>query len=323
VPWQGVTAGDVTTLRGLAERASPAGRAHVEPALSAALDSGTCALALRAAIEAGDQDAAADVLYEAQRLGLEDLESAEQRLRALRPPAPAANSAPPLQARPGWAWHPGEAYNEPLYGQDNLIFLDLELTAGFYEFDEKPVILESAVIITDKDLNEKARGQWVVGGFKQEELDSLSEFHQVHFRDANPGGSFPPRVDSRGGNGLFTDVMSSQLTTPEVEASMLALIQRHCRQGSCPLVGYSVQCDREVLKEEMPRLYRYVSHRIVDVSSIFHMARLWLPEKTRIRDASTAYRHRALNDVEDSLDALRWARKHLFQQRRQPAPLPI
>ena len=58
----------------------------------------------------------------------------------------------------------------------NLIFIDLETTSGFYDFEEMPQILEAreldgsctrtlkllqvAIIITDRHLNELDRGHW-------------------------------------------------------------------------------------------------------------------------------------------------------------------
>jgi len=195
----------------------------------------------------------------------------------------------------------------------NLVFLDLELTAGFYDFDTNPQILEAALIVTDKDLNEIERGHWVLGGFEQEDLERLGEFHKANFRDSVPGGKFPPMNAYSSGNGLFSDVLRSTLSKQQAEEEMLQLISRHCPAGECPLVGYSVQCDREVLKEEMPRIYRHVSHQILDVSSFFSMARMWIPEKLSSWDRRASnYNHRAVADVEDAILALRWIQKSFF-----------
>lgn len=63
----------------------------------------------------------------------------------------------------------------------NIVFLDLELTHGFYDADEwrGSKILELAVVITDKDLKELGRGHWVVAGFSADELNGLALFHQA------------------------------------------------------------------------------------------------------------------------------------------------
>jgi len=199
---------------------------------------------------------------------------------------------------------------------ENLIFLDLELTRGFYDRDQGPAkILEAAIVVVGKDLSEKVRGQWVVGGYSKEELLALGDFHQQHFRDAAPGGQFPPLEDAEGGgNGLFTDIAQSDKTLEQVEEAMLALVRKHCPEGACPLVGYSVQCDREVLMLQMPKFYSFLSHQIVDISSFLRMGKTWLPEKMKLREKrESKYNHRALNDVEDSIETLAWVRDNLFQ----------
>mmetsp|Transcript_75072 Transcript_75072/g.188977 ORF Transcript_75072/g.188977 Transcript_75072/m.188977 type:complete len:402 (+) Transcript_75072:395-1600(+) len=323
--WSDLSPFDLEALEVLAEKATSAGKARVEVALEAALTAGRCAVTLQDALDGSKLEAAQAAFAEAQALSLKGLTSAELRLQSLvgQQESCSSPSRGPVRTPVG-SWQKTRA--DDTYGTlnrcSNLIFLDLELTAGFYEFEEKPIILEAAVIVTDKDLNEKGRGHWVIGGLTKSDLEGLGDFHQAHFRDAKPGGMFPPLANTSGspeggGNGLFKDVLASTRTKEEVEDAMLSLIQQHCPPGLCPLVGYSVQCDREVLKDEMPRLYRYVSHRIIDVSSFFQMARMWLPEKLRTWDQRTSYyRHRALDDVKESIEALRWARKNIFQSQQ-------
>jgi len=169
--------------------------------------------------------------------------------------------------------------------------------------------------VAGKDLSEKGRGQWVVGGYSKDDLLALGDFHQQHFRDAVPGGQFPPLEDAEGGgNGLFTDIVHSSKRLEQVEEAMLALVRKHCPEGACPLVGYSVQCDREVLMLQMPKFYSFLSHQIVDISSFLRMGKTWLPEKMKLREKrESKYNHRALNDVEDSIETLAWVRDNLFQ----------
>jgi len=195
----------------------------------------------------------------------------------------------------------------------NLIFIDLEFTSGFYEFRQRAKILEAAIVITDADMNELASGSWVVSGFRTDELLGLAQFHQTHFCDAEDGGKFPPSEGAEAGNGLFSDVMSSQTSKRDVEQLMLNLVKQHCARNKCPIVGYSVQCDREVLQREMPNFYRFLSHQIIDISSIFQVASLWAPDKMSLRAGrKSEYNHRAMNDVRDSIESMRWIRDTLF-----------
>jgi len=313
-PWAGgasfetVKASDVAALEELSDRATEQGRSRVSKVLESSLAAGRAALALRTAVAAGDTSAIAELTEVARETGLGGLEEAEQRLHELVAAAAKAASA---------TAEVDQENTSPFQdGSSNLIFLDLELTSGFYDFGEASRVLEAAIIITDKDLNEIGRGHWVLGGYSRSELASLGPFHQAHFCDAEPGGLFPPPLYSFRGNGLFSDVLASDMTKELAEDAMLELLRRHCPEGACPLVGYSVQCDREVLKTEMPRLYRHLSHQIVDISSFYQLAKLWLSEDT-LRWWSRPdwrYTHRAMEDVEDSIEALKWIRTRLFRQ---------
>ena len=208
----------------------------------------------------------------------------------------------------------------------NIIWLDLELTSGFY--DPAPArILEAAIIITDKDLNELGRGQWVINGFSADELLALADFHQKTFRDREPGGAFPPLADSPG-NGLFSETVASAVTKEAAQEGMLRLMRKHCVEHACPIAGNSVQCDREVLMLEMPQVYSFLNHRIIDVSSFTGLMERWLPNSLtawKLDAAAEAaaggaiYNHRAINDIESSISTMRWVRSNMLVQ---PAAAP-
>jgi len=92
-------------------------------------------------------------------------------------------------------------YEALVNSYSNLIFLDLETTQSSWTSNpatpsaagagaakattvsDGSRILEAAVIVTDKDLNELGRGQWVISGFTKEELEALPHFLQRNFRD--------------------------------------------------------------------------------------------------------------------------------------------
>eukprot|EP00392_Amoebophrya_sp_AT5.2_P000110 g110.t1 len=261
-------------------------------------------------------------------------------------------------------------YEELVASYGNLIFLDLEMSCGFYDWANRveseantpPRILEIAVVITDKDLNEKGRGTWPVGGFSKQYLEKLGDFHQKNFRDrVNEDGTptacakslFPPlkkkrtaAPDATGGaandgevaetvaevepkqeyfrgNGLFSDMMDPDLAKPlqTVESEVLALLKQHCPPNACPLAGASVGCDRELLKTEMPQVYAYLSHRVVDTSTVIAgMMDPWCDPALDLRDDwkkhqtehGGNYNHRALNDCESAILTMKWLRKTFF-----------
>eukprot|EP00927_Polykrikos_kofoidii_P004836 TRINITY_DN11907_c0_g1_i1.p1 TRINITY_DN11907_c0_g1~~TRINITY_DN11907_c0_g1_i1.p1 ORF type:complete len:413 (+),score=61.21 TRINITY_DN11907_c0_g1_i1:55-1293(+) len=261
-------------------------------------------------------------------------------------------------------------YQKLVDSYQNLIFLDLEMSASFYnwaardppdtsEANSPPRILEAAVIVTDKDLNELGRGEWVVGGMTKEYLEKLPDFHQRNFRDAAPAVAppnepedtkegetatattattvkdatakqppqlFPPLLGEdgaplQGGNGLFSDMLDPKQAKPlaQVESELLKLLEKHCPRQACALAGCSVGCDRELLKLEMPRIYSFVSHRVVDVSSVLAgMMDAWCGPEVRndLREfekaESSDYNHRALNDCEAAIIKMKWVRKTFF-----------
>lgn len=217
-----------------------------------------------------------------------------------------------------------DKYQAFVNSYQHIIWLDLELTHGHYEgvqggahSGEAPQILEVAVVVTDKDLTELGRGQWVIGGYTKEQLEALPPFHQQHFRDKNPGGQFPPLEDSPG-NGLFSDILASQQTVEAAEGEIVKLIAAHCPEQACPIAGNSIQCDREVLKVRMPKVYAFLSHQILDVSTVLGLMNRWLPGKNpeykADQEAHASYDHRAMHDTESSIQSFRWARANLFVQ---------
>jgi len=200
--------------------------------------------------------------------------------------------------------------------KNNIIWLDLELTHAPRRVDVGE-ILEAAVIVTDKDLKELGRGQWVISGFTKDQLLGLEDFHQRTYADEGPGGEFPP-LEGSPGNGLFSDVIASQTTLEAAQAEILELVKQHCPEQACPIAGNSIQCDKEVLKVHMPDVYDFLSHQILDVSTVVGFMSRWLPEKEaewRMDQQSHAsYDHRALHDTESSIQSMRWARSNVFVQ---------
>ena len=79
--------------------------------------------------------------------------------------------------------------------------------------DGVPAILECAVVITDKHLNELAHGEWAVH-YPSEQLEALSTWHQQHFKAVADGG-----------NGLFAAVEASTVDKPQFEEELLALLK--------------------------------------------------------------------------------------------------
>ena len=61
----------------------------------------------------------------------------------------------------------------------------------------------------------------------------------------------------------------------------------------------------------MPTLESYLHYRVVDVSSIKELVSRWHPDAEKPPEKSKA--HRALDDILESIEELRWYRRQFFK----------
>jgi oligoribonuclease len=108
-------------------------------------------------------------------------------------------------------------------------------------------------------------------------------------------------------------VKRSTLGEGEAEEALLAFVREHCVEGSSPLAGNSVHLDRAFLKRYMPSLEAFLHYRIVDVSTIKELARRWFPAALEAAPAKKDS-HRALDDIRESIEELRYYRETIFRQ---------
>jgi oligoribonuclease len=108
------------------------------------------------------------------------------------------------------------------------------------------------------------------------------------------------------------------LSLPEAEAQVLSYVTEQCGQQSRPpLAGNTVATDRAFLARDMPTLESFLHYRIVDVSSIKELARRWFP-KAYFQAPAKRGNHRALADIQESIEELRYYRETVFV----PSPGP-
>ena len=82
-----------------------------------------------------------------------------------------------------------------------------------------------------------------------------------------------------------------------------------------PLAGNTIGTDRAFLARDMPEFESYVHYRNVDVSSIKELARRWYP-RVYYQSPAKSGNHRALADIQESIEELRYYREAVF------VPLP-
>jgi oligoribonuclease len=84
-----------------------------------------------------------------------------------------------------------------------------------------------------------------------------------------------------------------------------------------PLAGNTVGTDRGFLARDMPELEQYLHYRIIDVSSVKELSRRWYP-RAYFNAPRKNGGHRALADIRESIDELRYYRAAVFV----PSPGP-
>jgi oligoribonuclease len=174
----------------------------------------------------------------------------------------------------------------------HLIWIDCEMTGLSLE---KDVLVEIAVLVTDSELNVIGEGIDLVIKAAPEQLAAMNEFvTQMHTA-----------------SGLITEIPEG-ITIEAAEDAILAYLESAgTLPGKSPLAGNSVSVDRNFIARDMSRLNEYLHYRTVDVSSIKELARRWYPKINFAAPAKTG-NHRALGDIQDSIEELKYYRGNVF-----------
>ncbi len=179
--------------------------------------------------------------------------------------------------------------------QHVMVWLDLEMTGLDHR---RHRIVEIATVITDDALDVIATGPSLVIGASQADLDAME----------------PVVRTMHAGTGLLDEIAASQITVAEAQERTLAFVAEHVPEPrTAPLCGNSIGTDRRFLDQYMPALEEHLHYRVVDVSSIKELAKRWRPDVAEAWAALAKVRanttkHRALDDVLESIDELRFYR---------------
>lgn len=180
-----------------------------------------------------------------------------------------------------------------------LVWMDLEMTG----LDPvRHVIVEIATIITDDQLEVVAEGPDLVVYQPPEAMAEMDEVvHEMHAR-----------------SGLLPAIGASSISLEDAGAQTLAFIAQHVPEPrTVPLCGNSIGTDRRFLATYLPAIEDYLHYRSVDVSTLKELARRWYP-KVLAAQPRKASAHRALDDIKESINELRFYREHLFLPSQDP-----
>nr|WP_269327384.1 oligoribonuclease [Kineosporia mesophila] len=182
--------------------------------------------------------------------------------------------------------------------QDRIVWIDCEMTGLDLG---KDALIEVAALVTDSQLNVLGEGVDVVirppDGVVDTMVDVVRTMHTT--------------------SGLLTE-LDGGVTLQEAQKLVLDYIKAWVPDArKAPLAGNSVGTDRAFLLRDMPEIDAHLHYRIVDVSSIKELARRWYP---RVYFASPSKNggHRALADIRESIEELKYYREVLFVP--QPGP---
>lgn len=174
----------------------------------------------------------------------------------------------------------------------NLIWIDLEMTGLNTESD---TIIEIATIVTDGHLNELAEGPELVIGQPKAVMDAMDDWN----------------TRQHGESGLTKRVLGSDMTLRQAELATLEFLSSWVDAGVSPMAGNSICQDRRFLAREMPELERYFHYRNLDVSTLKELCVRWAPKVAA--GFTKESRHRALDDIRDSIAELRYYREHFLR----------
>lgn len=175
---------------------------------------------------------------------------------------------------------------------DFLVWIDCEMTGLSLAND---ALVEVAVIVTDGELNPQGEGVDLVIKPPQAALDGMDDFVRTMHTTS---GLLPLLADG--------------ITLAEAEQQVLDYIKTYVPEARrAPLAGNTIGTDRAFLARDMPTLEAHVHYRNVDVSSVKELARRWF-FRTYLNTPAKSGNHRALADIRESIEELRYYREALF-----------
>ena len=181
---------------------------------------------------------------------------------------------------------------------DYIVWVDCEMTGLEVTVDE---ICEIGVVVTDGDLNVLDPGLQLVIKPSAKALRNMGDFvRQMH-------------TDS----GLIEEIPKG-ISMAKAEKQVLEYIKQWVsEERTAPLAGNSIGTDRMFLNRQMPNLDKYLHYRNIDVSSLKELSRRWFP-RVYFQLPKKTGNHRALADILESIQELRYYRKAILVEAPGP-----
>jgi oligoribonuclease len=177
----------------------------------------------------------------------------------------------------------------------HLVWIDCEMTGLSLESD---ALVEIAVLVTDSELNLIGEGVDLVIHATDGQLAEMNDFVRTMHTSS----------------GLIEEIPHG-IEVAEAERQIMAYLNSvGVVAGKSPLAGNSVSVDRNFIARDMKALADFLHYRTIDVSTIKELSRRWYPKAYFAAPAKTG-NHRALGDIRDSIDELKYYRSAVFSNK--------
>ncbi|MBA2508840.1 MAG: oligoribonuclease [Nocardioidaceae bacterium] len=181
---------------------------------------------------------------------------------------------------------------------DKVVWIDCEMTGLDLRTD---ALVEVAALVTDFELNVLGDGVDIVIKPPAAAVDQMPDVvREMHTS-----------------SGLLAELVTG-VSLDEAEQQVLAYVREHVPEPrNAPLAGNTVATDRAFLGRDMTALEGWLHYRIIDVSSIKELSRRWYPRAYYAAPKKSG-RHRALADIRESIEELRYYRAAVFVPKPGP-----
>lgn len=159
---------------------------------------------------------------------------------------------------------------------------------------ENDRIIEIATIVTNAHLEIVAEGPCLVIHQDERRLGAMDDWNKT----------------THGNSGLIDEVRASVIDEREAERQTLAFLRRYATKQRSPLCGNAVCQDRRFLDRYMPEVSAFLHYRHLDVSTLKELAKRWRSDLITAQTKKS--RHRALDDIRESIEELRFYRDNFM-----------
>lgn len=154
-------------------------------------------------------------------------------------------------------------------------------------------VIQVAMIVTDGNLNVISEEFSTVINQSDLMLDNMNEWCKENLADL--------AVASR----------NSEVSEAKAEDMMLKFLTQYVQPKKSPLAGNTIYMDRMFLRKYFPKVDDFLHYRVVDVSTVKELCGRW-NRKVYNSAPRKQLKHRALEDVLESINELKHYRENFF-----------